>query len=282
MARSKVLLLTAFALLAFAANSLLCRLALRSDSIDPALFTLTRIAAGAIALWLILRVRKGRLAGNWISALALFAYAIAFSLAYASLTAATGALLLFGAVQVTMIGYGITRGERLTGVRLAGFLLAALGLAALLLPGLSRPPLAGSLLMVCAGAAWGVYSLRGKGASDPLAVTAGNFAWAVIPALLTGLTTLPHPHYATAGILYALLSGALASGVGYAVWYTALGGLSATEAATVQLSVPVIAAAAGVLLLGEQLSARLVVCALVILSGIALALKKPYKSSASG
>jgi drug/metabolite transporter (DMT)-like permease len=281
MPRSKVLLLTALALLAFAANSLLCRLALRSGSIDPALFTLLRIAAGAAALGLILRLRTGKLAGNWISALALFAYAIAFSLAYTSLTAATGALLLFGAVQVTMISHGLARGEKLAGLRLAGFMLAAAGLGALLLPGLSRPPPAGSLLMVCAGCAWGVYSLRGKGVSDPLAVTAGNFLWAMIPAVLAVLTVLPQYHLSIAGATYALLSGALASGVGYAVWYTALRGLSATEAATVQLSVPMIAAAGGVLLLGEQLSPRLVICAVVILGGIALALTAPYKSMAS-
>lgn len=223
-------------------------------------------------LWLILRLRQGKSSGNWISALALFAYAVAFSLAYLSLTAATGALLLFASVQVTMIGYGLLRGEKLAGARLLGFALAAAGLLALLLPGVTSPPPLGSALMVCAGIAWGAYSLRGKGAADPLAVTGGNFVLALIPAAIGGAAALPHPAYDATGIALALISGALASGIGYAVWYTALRGLKAVEAATVQLSVPVIAAAGGVLLLGEQLSLRLAVCAAVILGGIALTL----------
>jgi drug/metabolite transporter (DMT)-like permease len=265
-------------MLAFASNSLLCRVALKSTSIDPASFTAIRIVSGALTLWLILRLRRGRLDGNWLSALALFAYAAAFSFAYVSLPAATGALLLFGAVQMTMIGHGLTRGENLRGQRLVGLALAFAGLVALLLPGLARPPLASSLLMLSAGIAWGVYSLRGRGASDPVAVTAGNFLRAVpfAAALVVSFglpASAPIP-----GVEYAVISGALASGIGYVIWYAALKGLAATEAAVVQLSVPVIAALGGVALLGEPLSWRLAACAVAILGGIALVLLQPRRA----
>jgi drug/metabolite transporter (DMT)-like permease len=276
--RPRIILLTLLAMLAFAGNSLLCRLALRGHHIGPAEFTLVRIAAGALMLWLILIARKTKPSGNWPSALALFAYAIAFSLAYSSLTAATGALLLFASVQVTMVGYGLLRGEKLAGLRLVGFALAASGLLALLLPGVSSPPLLGSALMICAGAAWGVYSLRGRGVADAIAVTGGNFVLAVVPATVAGAVALPHLSYDAAGVSLAVVSGAIASGVGYSIWYTALRGLKSVEAATVQLSVPVIAAAGGVLLLGETLSWRLAICALVILGGIGLTLGKALSS----
>jgi len=276
-------------MLAFAGNSLLTRAALQETHTAPACFLAVRIASGALMLWLLLVLRPGRASrlpgGDWICALALLAYGAAFSFAYLSLSAASGALLLFGAVQVTMVGSGLRRGERLRGRRLLGFALAAVGLLAFLLPGLARPPLAGSLLMLLAGAAWGVYSLRGRGERDPLAATAGNFMRAALPALLIGLTALwpwpfvvldtapgfvPPPLLDQPGLLLALLSGAVASGLGYVLWYGALRGLSATEGATVQLSVPVIAAAGGALLLGEALTLRLLLCALAILGGIAL------------
>jgi len=268
----RVAVLTALAMLAFAGNSLLCRGALAHTGIDAASFTLIRLASGAVSLWLLVRVSQGPngLLGNWGSALALFVYAAAFSLAYLSLTAATGALLLFGAVQVTMIGYGQWTGTRLRAGQLAGFVLAAGGLVALLLPGLSAPPLGGSLLMLAAGAAWGVYSLRAKGSGDPLRATAGNFARAVVPALVLSAAMLPRATIDGAGVMYAVASGALASGLGYAIWYTALGGLNVTSAATVQLSVPLIAALGGVVLLAEPLSLRLVVTSVAILGGIAL------------
>jgi len=267
----RIALLTTLAMIAFAANSLLCRLALRHTAIDPASFTAIRLIAGAIVLWVLARARSERRgSGNWPSALALFAYAAGFSLAYVSLSAGTGALLLFGSVQATMIGYGLWRGERLGPAQLLGLLLAAGGIVGLLLPGLAAPPLLGAACMIAAGIAWGIYSLRGRSGGDPTAVTAGNFVRTVPIAIVLTLAMLPRLHIDTPGTLYAIASGALASGVGYAIWYTALPQLRATIAATVQLSVPVIAALGGVVLLGEQLTLRLAFASVAILSGIAL------------
>ncbi len=271
---------TLIAMLAFAGNSLLCRVALRDTTIDPASFTTLRIVAGALMLWLIVRLRSQALpasgSGNWPSAIALFVYAAAFSQAYVGLSTGTGALLLFGAVQATMIGVGLWRGERLGGVQSVGLWLAGAGLVGLLLPGLSAPPLAGALLMLASGAAWGIYSLRGKGAGDPTRVTAGNFIRAVVPATVMTLATLPLARLDLAGTAYAVASGALTSGVGYAVWYSALRNLRVTTAATVQLSVPVLAAVGGTVLLAEPLSMRLVLASATILGGIALViLRKP-------
>ncbi|WP_372524275.1 DMT family transporter [Piscinibacter sp.] len=272
MSRPRVFILTLLAMLAFAGNSLLCRVALKSTGIDAASFTSIRIISGAIALWLIVRLRRGPhdLSGSWPSALALFAYAAAFSFSYVSLSAATGALLLFGAVQATMIGVGLWRGERLRGRQMAGLACALGGLVGLLLPGLSAPPLLGSALMLVAGVAWGVYSLRGRGSGDPLRVTAGNFLRAVVFAAVLSGVTLSWASLDRSGVGYAMASGALASGVGYAVWYTALVGLKMTSAATVQLSVPVIAAVGGIVLLGEPVTLRLVIASAAILGGIAL------------
>jgi drug/metabolite transporter (DMT)-like permease len=259
-------------MIAFAGNSLLCRVALKETSIDPASFTGVRMVSGAVILWLVVRVRTSSapLSGNWLSAAALFVYAAAFSFSYVSLPAAAGALLLFGAVQATMIGYGLWAGERLEMLQTAGLVAAGGGLVALLLPGMSAPPLLGSLLMLAAGAAWGIYSLRGKGAGDATRVTAGNFLRASAFAAILGLGMLPWASLDVPGLLYATSSGALASGVGYAVWYTALRGLTATTAASVQLSVPVIAAAGGVVFLDEPLTLRLAICSIAILGGIAL------------
>ena len=264
--------LTLLALAAFAGNSLLARAALRDTQIDAASFTAIRLASGAAVLWLIVRWRGGDVrAGSWRSALALFAYAAAFSFAYLSLTAATGALLLFGAVQVTMIGVGLARGERLRPLQWTGFALAFGGLVGLLLPGLTAPPLAGALLMIAAGIAWGAYSLRGRSApADATATTAGNFLRAAPMALALALAALPWARIDAPGTAYALASGALTSGLGYAVWYTALKGLRATTAATVQLSVPVLTALAGVLLLAEPLGTRLLLASAAVLGGIAL------------
>lgn len=274
--------LTVLAMLAFAANSLLCRLALATTSIDPATFTSVRIVSGALVLWLIVRSRGAQLsqAGSWTSALALFAYAIAFSLAYVVLSAATGALLLFGAVQVTMIGVGLWRGERFRPLQWIGFTAALCGLAVLLLPGLTAPPLVGAALMLSAGAAWGVYSLRGKSGGDPKIATAGNFARAVPAALVASAISLPWFQADTAGLVYAVVSGALTSGVGYVIWYSALPSLSATVAATVQLSVPVIAAFGGTLVLGEPLTARLALTSIAILGGIALVVQGRTRAGA--
>jgi len=272
MPRARTLALTSLAMLAFAGNSLLCRVALKHTGIDPASFTTIRLLSGALTLWLVVRARCGTAAGqgNWLSALALFAYAAGFSFAYVSLPAATGALLLFGAVQATMIGHGIWAGERLERMQLVGLALAFGGLVGLLLPGLSAPPLVGSVFMLGAGIAWGIYSLRGKGAGDPTRVTAGNFLRAVPIAIALSAIMLHGAHPDPAGIGYAVLSGALASGIGYAIWYTALPGLKATHASIVQLSVPVIAAAGGIAFLGEALTLRLVLASVAILGGIAL------------
>ena len=275
----RLFMLTTLAMLAFAGNSLLCRLALKHTGIDASSFTIIRLISGALALWLLVRLRPGTAdgRGSWASALALFVYAAGFSFAYVSLPAATGALLLFGAVQATMIGVGLWRGERLRGGQLIGLMLALAGLVGLLLPGLSAPPLLGALLMLGAGVAWGVYSLRGKGAGDPTRVTAGNFARTLPLAAVLGLLSLSHITLDGAGMAYAVASGALSSGMGYAIWYTALPGLKATQAATIQLSVPVIAAIGGIVLLGEPLTLRLLLATLAILGGIALVIHRASK-----
>jgi drug/metabolite transporter (DMT)-like permease len=266
--------LTALAMIAFASNSLLCRLALKETAIDPATFTFTRILAGAIVLWLLMQMRSARSrdAGTWWSAFALFAYALTFSFAYLRLSAGTGALLLFGAVQVTMIFWGWKKGERLRSVQVVGLLIAVIGLVALLLPGLSAPPLAASLLMLSAGLAWGIYSLRGKGEKNPGGATAGNFLRAVPFAAAASLIALPWARIDSLGVFYAVISGAVTSGLGYIIWYRALPGLKAISAAAVQLSVPILAATGGILLLGEVVSLRYVVASLAVLGGIALVL----------
>jgi len=268
----RLLALTALAMLAFAGNSLLCRAALGGGAIDAASFTAVRLVSGALVLWLIVRARGDAVAGagNWTSALALFAYAAWFSFAYLDLTAATGALLLFGAVQATMIGHGLARGERLRPVQWLGLVLAMAGVVGLLLPGLSAPPPLAASLMLGAGVAWGVYSLRGKGAGDPMRVTAGNFLRSVPIAAILSLGMLGQWHGGSTGLALAIASGALTSGIGYAIWYTALPALKATHAATVQLSVPLIAALGAVVLLGEPLSLRLLVATPAIIGGIAL------------
>lgn len=274
----RVLLCTVFAMLAFAGNSLLCRLALRYTDIDAVSFTTIRMLSGAAMLWLLVRWRhRGGAAtlraGNWPAALALLVYALCFSLAYVQLSAATGALLLFGAVQATMIGRGLWMGERPGALQIAGYLLAAAGLAGMLWPGLTAPPLVGALLMLAAGVAWGIYSVLGKREPDGVLSNAGNFLRAsalMVPLYLVSLNWARHD---ATGALYAVLSGAVASGIGYAIWYAALRGLSVTTAGLVQLSVPVIAAAGGVALLGEAVSWRLVVASGAVLGGVALGMR---------
>lgn len=274
MSPARILALTTVSMLAFAGNSLLCRLALQQSQLDAGSFTVIRLVSGALVLWLVAHKFRGDQngAGNWPSALALFIYAAAFSFAYVRLPTATGALLLFGAVQATMISYGLWKGERLRALQRVGLALALSGLLGLLLPGLSAPPLGGSVLMIGAGVAWGVYSLRGKGAGDPTRVTAGNFLRAAPIAIALSLLMLGLQRVTldAAGIGYALASGALTSGLGYAIWYTVLPALKATTAATVQLSVPVLAALGGIVFLGEAVTLRLGLASLTILGGIAL------------
>ena len=272
MSELRIFVLTAIAMLAFAGNSLLCRAALDHTRIDAASFTTIRLLSGALVLWMVVRLRAPTLtgAGNWLSAFALFAYAAGFSFAYIGLPAATGALLLFGAVQATMVGHGLWRGERLAWLQWLGLILALAGLVALMLPGLAAPPLHSATLMLLAGVAWGFYSLRGKGAGDPTQVTAGNFLRAVPFALALSLSMLSGAVLDPSGVGYAVASGALTSGLGYAIWYTALPALKSTHAATVQLGVPVIAALGGVAFLGEAISVRLLLASVAIVGGIAL------------
>lgn len=264
--------LVVLTMLAFAANSIFCRLALKTTSIDAASFTTIRLVSGAIMLALIVRARgiAGGPRGSWSAAVALFTYAAAFSYAYIELPVAVGALLLFGAVQVTMIGIGLKAGERFSAPQWAGFLFAVGGLVSLLLPGLSAPEPVAAGLMLLAGIAWGAYSLLGRKLGNPSAATAGNFMLALPFTAVLSLVTVSASRLDNAGVAYAVASGALASGVGYAIWYAVLPLLAATLAATLQLSVPVIATVGGVFFLGEAFTLRLALCSLAILGGIGL------------
>ena len=268
----KALGLTAFALTAFAFNSILCRLALRLEVIDWASFTSFRLLSGALAMSALVFFSKGRSenksGGNWISAFFLFAYAVCFSFAYNGLTTATGALLLFGFVQLTMFAVSIAKGDRPSILEWLGLGIALLGLVYLLLPGLESPPVVSSVFMAASGAAWGFYTLRGKGSENPLRDTAGNFLRTVPFTLVVSSVFLQGVKISGFGVLMAVLSGAIASGVGYAVWYAALKFHTAARAAVLQLSVPVIAALGGVVIVAEGISSRLPIAAALILGGI--------------
>lgn len=271
----RVFIPTAIAMIAFAANSVLCRLALGTEAIDAGSFTAIRLGSGAAMLLAITAVRgSGDVSwrqGSWWSASMLFLYAAAFSFAYLELSAGTGALLLFGAVQITMLSVAIFRGERPPMLEWAGLALAMGGLIYLMFPGLTAPSPFGAGLMALSGIAWGIYSLRGSGSKNPLAATAGNFIRSVPFAIVAGIATIGAAHVTTRGAGLAVLSGAITSGLGYAIWYAALRNLTATRAALVQLTVPVIAALGGVVLLAESISARLFLSAALTLGGIALA-----------
>lgn len=269
----KTVIFTALALVSFAANSILCRLALRSHSIDPAGFTAVRLFSGAIILSLIVYAsgKKPQTAGSWISGAMLFAYAIAFSLAYVSLNAGVGSLILFGAVQATMIISSMLAKKHPSIGQWIGLALAVGGLVYLVRPGNAAPPLEHAALMAAAGMAWGIYSVRGPGGSDPVAATAGNFLraapMAIIPLIIFMSTLKATPN----GLFLAVLSGAVTSGLGYVFWYTALPGLGAIRAAAVQLTVPVLTAFAGIVLLHEELTQRLLYATAAILLGVGLA-----------
>ena len=267
--------LTIAALIGFAANSLLCRAALGDGWIDAASFTAIRIGAGAAVLVAIVTLRgsSSRGSGSWASAGALFAYAAAFSFAYLRLTTATGALILFATVQITMLGISLWRGERPGAIEWLGIAIAIGGLIALVLPGLAAPDPIGAVRLASAGVAWGIYTLRGRGAQRPLATTADNFVRAVpFAALLLLAIPLAGGGVTGPGIALAIGSGAVASGLGYSLWYAALPQLAPSRAAIVQLSVPVIAAAGGVVVLGESTTIRLAGATALILGGIAIAL----------
>jgi drug/metabolite transporter (DMT)-like permease len=264
---------TIFALLAFAANSILCRMALRVATIDPLTFTSIRIVSGAITLALVLlvRSRRVRMGGSWISALELVGYAATFSVAYTALAAGTGALLLFGAVQVVMIAAGYRGGERINRAVATGWLAAVGGIIALTLPSVSSPPLSASFLMLLAGIAWGLYSLRGRRSSEPIAETAGNFVRAVPIALILNALMFTKAFCTSRGVLLAALSGGLASGLGYAAWYTALPRMRSMTAANLQLCVPVIAALFGAFMFKEAITKRLIVASIFVLGGVFVA-----------
>lgn len=273
--RSTTPLLAVLALVAFAANSVLCRLALGDAAIDPASYTLVRLFAGAIALALIAlfsrRPSSTRSGASWTSAAMLFLYAASFSFAYISLSTGVGALILFASVQITMVGIGLYRGERPQPSEWVGLFIALIGLIYLVSPGMTAPPPVGSALMATAGFAWGIYSLKGRGAMDPVRTTTANFLRAAPIALATLFLWLSNLKITPPGLFLAVISGAVTSGIGYVIWYAALKGLTATRAATVQLSVPVIAAFGGVVFLSEEISLRLLLSAVAILGGVGLA-----------
>jgi drug/metabolite transporter (DMT)-like permease len=261
------------ALVAFASNSILCRGALGAGTIDPGTFTLVRLACGAVTLAVIVGSRSAAPVAApypWSGALALCLYAVAFSFAYVRIGAAVGALVLFAATQVTMLGWAIHRGERPTPVEWLGIGVALAGLVGLTAPGATAPDLAGVAMMACAGVGWGIYSLLGRGRGDPVVSNARAFQRAVLPAAAIALAPLSERLWTARGLAFAAISGSLASGVGYSLWYAALPHLSRTRAAALQLAVPAIAAAAGVSLLGERPTLRLLVCGVAITGGVAL------------
>ena len=271
----KTVLLTIVAMLAFAANSLLCRLALGQQLIDAASFTTVRVISGAVMLGLIMlpRWRAGqRSKVDWRSVTTLFVYMVFFSFAYLSLSAGSGALILFGAVQITMFVVALRAGEHFPFWSWVGLSTAILGLVYLVSPGLTAPDPTGAVLMTIAGIAWGGYSLLGKGVANPLEATANNFIYSVPAAVVVSLLFMSDFHGSPMGFVLAAASGAIASGLGYAIWYAAIRGLTASRAATVQLSVPIIAAFGGVVLLSEPISSRLLVASAATLGGVAIVL----------
>lgn len=270
----KTSVFTALALIAFAANSVLCRLALGEETIDAASFTVIRLLSGALVLLAILAFSNDKEAsasrGSWSASLMLFVYAVAFSFAYISLDTGTGALILFGSVQITMILLSLVSGNRLHLSEWVGVIIAFTGFVYLVLPEVTSPSVMGFLLMIAAGIAWGMYTLKGRGSDHPLKDTAYNFLRTIPLVIILLVITIQDAHYSAAGVLLAVLSGGIASGIGYTIWYIALGGLSTTQAAVVQLSVPVIAAFGGVLFVSEAITARLTLSASMILGGILL------------
>ena len=277
-AHLKIYLLTLIAMIAFAANSLLCRWALKETATDAVSFTALRMLSGAIVLWIIYKSKNylhspsNQVTANWFSAFVLFIYAITFSYAYTNLPTGTGALLLFAAVQLTMIIYAFWQGECLNIQETLGLMAAAAGVIGLLLPHISAPHLTDSLLMLVAGIAWAIYSLRGKSATDAICVNAGNFMLASVFAVFLALALIYKLRIDTTGFLLAVTSGAITSAFGYVIWYTVIKKLSITNAAVVQLSVPIIAAIAGAVFLNDAITLRLVIASIATLGGIGLVL----------
>ena len=269
------ILLTSISLIAFAANSLLCRMALGDSLIDPVSFTTLRLASGALTLVFLLRIRSGstrrvKARGAWKSALALYAYASAFSLGYVSITAGMGTLILVGSVQITMLGWAIVCREKLSRITWLGSAISMSGLIYLVLPGISAPDPIGALLMFVSGSAWGVYTIRGKGAPSPVAMTTSNFCWAAPVALVMSIAFSASMHLELSGVLLAVISGSMTSALGYVIWYKALRRLTTSQASIVQLLIPVLTAFGGVAFLSEQVSMRLLLACTLILGGVAM------------
>ena len=276
LAAMRTILLSTLAMLAFAANSILCRLALVDGHIDAASYTSIRVLAGAVTLAAIVAAQSGgRLSAHadWRSAVALYVYMVCFSFAYLTLSAGTGALVLFGAVQLTMFTRSLMAGERFPALAWAGLIIAIGGLVYLVLPGVSAPEPFGAALMAAAGIAWGAYSLLGRGITDATRATAWNFILAAPFVVVTSLVFAGNANASSYGIGLAILSGAIASGLGYVAWYAALKALAASDAATIQLSVPVIAALGGVLFLAEPLTLRIAIASAATLGGVAIVLR---------
>jgi len=288
----KTFIFTCLALLAFAANSVLCRLALGEQAIDAASFTVVRLTSGIVTLWIILFVSfkcksiekpspitspQVSSKGSWMASLLLFVYALCFSFAYVSLDTGSGALILFAAVQITMILRAVFTGNKLNLAEWIGLLLAFLGFVYLIYPTISTPSMLGFILMTIAGIAWGGYTLKGRNSSQPLNDTAYNFLRTSPLLLILLILSVNSGYYTSTGVLYAVLSGAIASGIGYTLWYAALSGLSATQAAVVQLLVPVIAALGGIILVSEVINQRLVISSVMILGGILLIMLVSYR-----
>jgi len=269
----RLFVLTAATLICFASNSLLTRGALANGRLDAATFMSVRLLTGALTLALLARLRKGPTTperGSWTSAAALAGYAVAFTVAYARIGASVGALVLFGGVQVTMIGTGLVRGERPARVDWAGVALAMAGLLVFTVPGVTAPDPLGTALMALAGACWGIYSLAGRGSRDPLGATAGNFALACLAGLLFSAINFSSMHVTSNGLWLAAISGSVASGLGYTMWYSVLPSLPAWRAAVVQLVVPVLTALSASALLGESLSSRLMIATALVAAGVLL------------
>ena len=299
---------TVLAMLAFAGNSVLCRMALEHGAIDPASFTSIRLFSGAIMLSMLLLIFPKSLnsfdgltalharkvesvvpfsqlrrlcslqQSNWLGGFSLFAYAAGFSFAYISLPAGTGALILFATVQITMLSYALLQGARFSPAQWLGFAFALFGLTYLFLPGISAPPLFGAVLMMLAGCAWGIYSLLGKKVNNPTQSTAENFIRASLISVLLSVFFSIHLSISFEGFMLAIASGALTSGMGYAIWYSVLPHLKAASSATLQLTVPVIATVGGVIWLGEDIGVRLIVASIAILSGVAMVVLLPKKA----
>jgi drug/metabolite transporter (DMT)-like permease len=273
-------LLTAFAMIAFAANSLLARVALGDDLIDPIAYTALRLAGGAAVLVPLSRLAaepspKGAGRHYWVSGSALFVYAIAFSSAYLYLDAGMGALILFASVQATMIGFGLWSGERPRPLQWIGLLVALGGLAYLVSPGMAAPDPRGASLMAISGVSWGLYSLRGRNGEAPLSSTSANFVRSLPLAAIAAAAGIGSLRAAPAGVVLALVSGSVTSGLGYVLWYRALKELTTTAAAVVQLLVPVLAAFGGVMFLAERVSFRLLIAGVMVLGGVTAALMRP-------